>query len=207
MLFAVNFERLNVHMNMGNVMGNVSWQSRSLGARGRLSIGSARRRQVGGSVALGGAALEARGGIVGGAIALAGARLHALLQQEPPAHVAAARLAALELRLDYMGAPALLARLSRPHAALRDRWQPPPARPPRTRAHGTLSWQQLQVLMSRSTTPDLLKMQLKLEEFFTHQFKSGKRVFSSLHSTHHNGQSYGHRSKDKRDRKYLSTFY
>lgn len=35
--------------------------------------------------------------------------------------------------------------------------------------------------MSRSTTPDLLKMQLKLEEFFTQQFKSSKRVFSALH--------------------------
>lgn len=28
MLFAVNFERLNVHMNMGNVMGNVRSVSR-----------------------------------------------------------------------------------------------------------------------------------------------------------------------------------
>ncbi|XP_050361994.1 transmembrane protein KIAA1109 homolog isoform X3 [Nymphalis io] len=184
-LFAVNFERLNVHMNMGNVMGNVSWQSRSLGARGRLSIGSARRRSVAGRLALGGAALEARGGIVGGSIALTGARLHALLQQEPPAHVAALRLAALELRLDYMGAPALLARLSRPQAALRDRWRhAPPGRPATIIAHGTLTWQQLQILMSRSTTPELLKMQLKLEEFFTQQFKSGKRVFSSLHSAH-----------------------
>ncbi|XP_069356448.1 bridge-like lipid transfer protein family member 1 [Maniola hyperantus] len=187
-LFAVNFERLNVHMNMGNVMGNVSWQSRSLGAWGRLSIGSTRRRQVAGRVALGGAALEARGGIVGGSISLAAARAHVLLQQEPPAHVAALRLAALELRLEYMGAPALLARLSRLAAVLKDRWQPPAATPSANRpatilAHGTLSWHQLQIAISRSTTPDLLKMQLKLEEFFTQQFKSGKRVFSSLHST------------------------
>lgn len=172
-----------------------SWQSRSLGARGRLSIGSARRRSVAGRLALGGAALEARGGIVGGSIALAGARLHALLQQEPPAHAAALRLQALELRLDYMGAPALLARLSRAHARLADRWRRAARpRPPQVLAHGTLSWHQLQLLLSRSTTPELLKMQLKLEEFFTQQFKSGKRVFSSLHSAHQP------RARDRRDR-------
>lgn len=54
--------------------------------------------------------------------------------------------------------------------------------------HGTLSWHQLQILMSRSTTPDLLKMQLKLEEFFTQQFKSSKRVFSSLHPNYTNAR-------------------
>lgn len=43
--------------------------------------------------------------------------------------------------------------------------------------HGDLSWDQLQVMMSRSTTVDLLKMYYKLEEFFTQQFKSSKRVF------------------------------
>lgn len=48
--------------------------------------------------------------------------------------------------------------------------------------------------MSRSTTPDLLKMQLKLEEFFTQQFKSSKRVFSSLHP------NYATARRDKRER-------
>lgn len=150
-----------------------------------------------GRLALGGAALEARGGIVGGSFALAGARLHALLQQEPPAHCAALRLAALELRLDYMGAPALLARLSRAHARLADRWRRAARpRPPSVLAHGSLAWHQLQLLLSRSTTPELLKMQLKLEEFFTQQFKSGKRVFSSLHSAH----APAPRARDRRDR-------
>uniref|UniRef100_A0A1I8PVW9 Bridge-like lipid transfer protein family member 1 C-terminal domain-containing protein n=1 Tax=Stomoxys calcitrans TaxID=35570 RepID=A0A1I8PVW9_STOCA len=35
-------------------------------------------------------------------------------------------------------------------------------------------------MISKSTTADLLKMYYKLEEFFTQQFKSSKRVFSSL---------------------------
>ncbi|CAG4943461.1 unnamed protein product [Colias eurytheme] len=200
-LFAVNFTRLNIHMNMGNVMGNVSWQSRSLGASGRLSIGSTRRRHMVVRVALGGSALDARAGIVGGAISLAQLHAHVHVEEEPgssPAHVCGVRLSALELRLEYMGTPVLLARLSRPRAALRDQWQarrhrPAASRPATILTHCTLSWHQLQILMSRSTTPDLLKMQLKLEEFFTQQFKSSKRVFSSLHP------SYGTMRRDRKE--------
>ncbi|CAB3237699.1 unnamed protein product [Arctia plantaginis] len=120
-----------------------------------------------------------------------------------PSHVCGVRLAALELRLEYMGTPVLLARVSRLQAALRDEWlarakhpphhpHRPTSRPAIILTHGTLSWHQLQILMSRSTTPDLLKMQLKLEEFFTQQFKSSKRVFSSLHPNY---------TAAKRDRK------
>ena len=46
--------------------------------------------------------------------------------------------------------------------------------------HGDLGWDQLQLMISKSTTADLLKMFYKLEEFFSQQFKSSKRVFSSL---------------------------
>ena len=45
---------------------------------------------------------------------------------------------------------------------------------------GDLSWDQLQMLISKSTTADLLKIINKLEEFFSQQFKSSKKLFSSL---------------------------
>ena len=38
--FAVHFKALEVHMNMGNVMGNVEWNSKDFRSEGRLSIGS-----------------------------------------------------------------------------------------------------------------------------------------------------------------------
>jgi len=46
--------------------------------------------------------------------------------------------------------------------------------------HGDMSWDQLQLMISKSTTVDLLKMHCKLEEFFSQQFKSSKYVFSTL---------------------------
>lgn len=39
---------------------------------------------------------------------------------------------------------------------------------------------QFQMMISKSTTADLLKMFYKLEEFFSQQFKSSKRVFTNL---------------------------
>lgn len=45
---------------------------------------------------------------------------------------------------------------------------------------GDLNWDQLQVMLSKSTSADLLKIANKLEEFFSQQFKSSKKLFSSL---------------------------
>ena len=69
-LFAVNFTRLNVHMNMGNVMGNVSWMTKDFRSDGRLSIGSTGHKNLYLGVGLGGSSLDAKGGIVGGIIEL-----------------------------------------------------------------------------------------------------------------------------------------
>ncbi|KAH9636968.1 hypothetical protein HF086_008229 [Spodoptera exigua] len=89
-LFAVNFTKLNVHMNMGNVMGNVS---------------------------------------------LCPPAVH--IEEEAgcnPGHVCGVRLAALELRLEYMGTPVLLARVSALRARATDEWLAR-ARAPRPRPH------------------------------------------------------------------------
>ena len=46
--------------------------------------------------------------------------------------------------------------------------------------HGDLSWDKFHLMISRSTTPDLIKMAHKLEEFFTQQRTSSKRVLSAF---------------------------
>lgn len=66
--------------------------------------------------------------------------------------------------------------------------------------HGDLGWDQLQLMISKSTTADLLKMFYKLDEFFSQQFKSSKRVFSSLQPKHPrmNNSSFKKRQQKKR---------
>uniref|UniRef100_A0A1B0CX21 Bridge-like lipid transfer protein family member 1 C-terminal domain-containing protein n=1 Tax=Lutzomyia longipalpis TaxID=7200 RepID=A0A1B0CX21_LUTLO len=173
-LFAVNFKKLNVQMNMGNVMGNVVWLTKAFRSEGRLSIGSTGHKNMYIGIGLGSSTLDAKGGI-----------------EEPgcqPHHMMGIKFLALELRLDYMGTSVLMKRISSLNAALEDKWENScdgevdgrPKKPPVILIHGDLSWDQLQVLISKSTTADLLKMFYKLEEFFSQQFKSSKRVFSSL---------------------------
>lgn len=66
--------------------------------------------------------------------------------------------------------------------------------------HGDLGWDQLQIMISKSTTADLLKMYYKLDEFFSQQFKSSKRVFSSLQPRHQrvNNSSFKKRTQRRK---------
>ncbi|PSN42909.1 Uncharacterized protein C0J52_12033, partial [Blattella germanica] len=194
-LFAVNFTRLNVHMNMGNVMGNVTWLTKDFRSEGRLSIGSTGHKNMYIGVGLGGSSLDAKGGIVGGTIELSKIDTYIHIREDPgtePDHTVGLKLFALELRLDYMGTGVLMCRVSSLAVSLRDEWKInrsrkssettnlPTRRPAMIFMHGDLGWDQLQLMISKSTTADLLKMFYKLEEFFSQQFKSSKRVFSSL---------------------------
>lgn len=85
-----------------------------------------------------------------------------------------------------MGTSVLMMRISDFCAALRDEWKRSsniysiPKRPIIILIHGDLKWDQIQIMISRATTADILKMFYKLEDFFSQQFKSSKRVFISL---------------------------
>lgn len=192
-LFAVNFTKLNVQMNMGNVMGNIVWLTKAFRSDGRLSIGSTGHKNMYIGVGLGGSSLDAKGGIVGGNIELSKIDTFIHIREDPgcePDHKVGIKLMALELKFDYMGTSVLMTRISNLSAQLRDQWKfskdhdfsntLPTNLPAIILIHGDLSWDQLQMMISKSTTADILKMFYKLEEFFSQQFKSSKRVFSSL---------------------------
>ncbi|XP_059220162.1 bridge-like lipid transfer protein family member 1 isoform X3 [Stomoxys calcitrans] len=193
-LFAVNFTKLNVQMNMGNVMGNVVWLTKDFQSDGRLSIGSTGYKNMYIGIYLGGSSLDAKGGIVGGSFEVNKINNRFHIKEESgvePCHTIRLSFMALELRLDYMGTSVLMTRISSFSAAMKDEWKTSLLKSCATDdasvapkaiifVHGDLSWDQLQIMISKSTTADLLKMYYKLEEFFTQQFKSSKRVFSSL---------------------------
>lgn len=188
-LFAINFQKLNVQMNMGNVMGNCLWLSKSFRSDGSLSIGSSGHKNLYIALSLGGSTLESKGGIVGGIVELSKINTHFHICEEPnyePDHKIGIDFKALELKFDYMGTSVLMMRISDFNAALRDEWKRSnnlcsvPKRPVIILIHGDLNWDQFQIMISKSTTADILKMFYKLEDFFSQQFKSSKRVFTSL---------------------------
>lgn len=46
--------------------------------------------------------------------------------------------------------------------------------------HGKFGWDKFHLMLSRSTTPDIIKIINKLEEFFSEQMRSSKRVLSAF---------------------------
>ena len=193
-LFGVNLSKLNIHMNMGNVMGNTNWLTREFRSQSKIVIDSTGHRTMNISLSLDNSTLDAKSGIVGGQIELSKIEtklnVKELYGQEPD-HVITAKLNALQTRIDYMGSPILMLRMSNLDLRLKDEWKidtdnkigylgHPTKRPALMFIHCVLSWDQLQLLLSKSTTSDIIKIIAKLDEFFTKQFHSGKRVFTSL---------------------------
>lgn len=207
-LFTVNFTKLNVQMNMGNVMGNVSWLIRDAKSEGRLSIGSTGHKNLYIGIGLNSSYIEAKGGIVAGTFELTQLNTYVRAKEDPgvePQHTVGFKMYGLELRLDFMGTSVLMGRVSGLEVKLKDEWQvqreprrhdPEDSvlatyRPAMIFIHGDMGWDQLQLMISKSTTVDLLKMHCKLEEFFSQQFKSSKWVLSNMH---HDSSSSGNGS-------------
>ena len=211
-LFGVNLSKLNIHMNMGNVMGNTNWLTREFRSQGKIVIDSTGHRAMNISLGLDNSTLDAKSGIVGGQIELSKIETKLNVKEYygmEPDHVITTRLNALQTRIDYMGSPILMFRMSNLDLRLKDEWKidvdnkigylgHPTKRPALMFIHCVLSWDQLQILLSKSTTPDIIKIIAKLDEFFSKQFHSGKRVFTSLQKNQSfNRQSFKRAAKNQ----------
>ena len=197
-VFTLNLSKLNIQMNMGNVMGNTTWLSRGFKSEGRVNIDSSGHKGYMVKLKLDASSLDAKGGIVGGIIELSNIETELNVKEDrgrEPNHRLQLKLHTLQKRLDYMGTSVLMLRISDLDLTLNDEWvidhqhhaknltaaiDHPTKRPAHIFVHSHLDWDQVQILMSKSTTPDIIKICSKLEEFFTQQFHSSVRVLSSL---------------------------
>ncbi|XP_065930911.1 bridge-like lipid transfer protein family member 1 isoform X5 [Magallana gigas] len=194
-LFAVNLAKLDLHVNMSNVMGNTVWTTEQIKSQGSLSIHSNGHRDLKITAGTGNSHFDSRGGVVGGTIDLNDLNLFVEVDEDPeqgkqPLHSMGVSLHTIECRMDYMGSSVLMARLNELRISMKDEWhvQNKPSsdtplatnRPAILFAHGDLNWEQFHMMISRSTTPDIIKMVSKIEEFFMNQFNSSRRVLSAF---------------------------
>nr|XP_045737699.1 bridge-like lipid transfer protein family member 1 [Mirounga angustirostris] len=189
-VFAINLKQLNVQMNMSNVMGNTTWTTSGLKSQGRLSVGSNRDREISMSVGLGRSQLDSKGGVVGGTIDVNALEMVAHISEHPnqqPSHKIQITMGSTEARVDYMGSSILMGIFSNADLKLQDEWKvnlynaldSSLTDKSEIFVHGDLKWDIFQVMISRSTTPDLIKIGMKLQEFFTQQFDTSKRALST----------------------------
>uniref|UniRef100_H3AGP3 Bridge-like lipid transfer protein family member 1 n=1 Tax=Latimeria chalumnae TaxID=7897 RepID=H3AGP3_LATCH len=189
-VFAINLKQLNVQMNMSNVMGNTTWTTSGLKSQGRLSVGSNKNREISMSVGLGRSQLDSKGGVVGGTIDVNTLEMVAHISEHPnqqPSHKIQITLGSTDARVDYMGSSILMGIFSNADLQLQDEWKvnlcnsfdSSMSEKSEIFVHGDLQWDIFQVMISRSTTPDLIKIGMKLQEFFTQQFDTSKRALST----------------------------
>ncbi|XP_077586910.1 bridge-like lipid transfer protein family member 1 isoform X3 [Stigmatopora nigra] len=188
-VFAINLKQLTVQMNMSNVMGNNTWTTSGLKSQGRLSVGSNRDREISMSVGLGRSKLDSKGGVVGGNIDVNTLKMVSHISEHPnqqPSHKIQITMGSTEARVDYMGSSILMGVFSNADLQLQDEWKvnlctvdSSISEKSEIFVHGDLQWDIFQVIISRSTTPDLIKIGMKLQEFFTQQFDTSKRALST----------------------------
>ncbi|XP_067849411.1 bridge-like lipid transfer protein family member 1 isoform X8 [Heptranchias perlo] len=189
-VFAISLKQLNVQMNMSNVMGNTTWTTSGLKSQGRLSVGSNRDREISMSVGLGRSQLDSKGGVVGGTIDVNTLEMVSHISEHPnqqPSHKIQITLGSTDARVDYMGSSILMGIFSNADLQLQDEWKvnlhntvdSSMTEKSEVFVHGDLQWDIFQVMISRSTTPDLIKIGMKLQEFFTQQFDTSKRALST----------------------------
>lgn len=188
-VFAINLKQLTVQMNMSNVMGNNTWTTSGLKSQGRLSVGSNRDREISMSVGLGRSKLDSKGGVVGGNIDVNTLEMVSHISEHPnqqPSHKIQITMGSTEARVDYMGSSILMGVFSNADLQLQDEWKvnlctvdTSMSEKSEIFVHGDLQWDIFQVIISRSTTPDLIKIGMKLQEFFTQQFDTSKRALST----------------------------
>ncbi|XP_028294367.1 bridge-like lipid transfer protein family member 1 isoform X3 [Gouania willdenowi] len=188
-VFAINLKQLIVQMNMSNVMGNNTWTTSGLKSQGRLSVGSNRDREISMSVGLGRSKLDSKGGVVSGNIDVNTLEMVSHISEHPnqqPSHKIQITMGSTEARVDYMGSSILMGVFSNADLQLQDEWKvnlctvdSSLSEKSEIFIHGDLQWDIFQVIISRSTTPDLIKIGMKLQEFFTQQFDTSKRALST----------------------------
>uniref|UniRef100_H2YW77 Bridge-like lipid transfer protein family member 1 C-terminal domain-containing protein n=1 Tax=Ciona savignyi TaxID=51511 RepID=H2YW77_CIOSA len=195
-LFGLSMSRLDVEMNMSNVMGHTVWSCDELKSNGRLNLHSTGDKNVFLSCGLKNSQLSAKGGIIGGQIELQ--ELHAnchLLEPEgkDPLHKILVKMRSLDGRIEYMGGCVMMGRLTSVNLKLSDEWKGPKLSIPTSIEKsavfvpGNLGWDSFCLTITGSTTPDVIKMLSKLEEFFTQQFQNSVRAFSSWRHSGHLG--------------------
>uniref|UniRef100_A0A1A9WZJ0 FSA_C domain-containing protein n=1 Tax=Glossina brevipalpis TaxID=37001 RepID=A0A1A9WZJ0_9MUSC len=151
---------------------------------------------------------DAKGGIVGDSFEVSKINTRFHIKEESgiePYHTMGLSFMALELKLDYMGTSVLMTRVISFPVSMKDKWNTSLLKNESgtQQGHNIHSWGFIMV------SADLLKMYYKLEEFFTQQFMSSKRVFSSLEPRLHERNACTKRRQHMRKKStgYGSTLY
>ncbi|KAE9416671.1 hypothetical protein Angca_002636, partial [Angiostrongylus cantonensis] len=184
-LLAVQWKELNVNAQMSNTMGNTSWRARRGLLRAIAKLNSFSERNVTLTFKLDSSELTAHGGAISGEIALSRLLLsasHIRVVNQLPRNGVRMQLRWLAARVEWMSRAVLIGHCERPAISLGDEFSGEKSEAGEyIRACVRLivkgSWEDLQLVITRCTVDDILKIVSKLKIFFEEQLKSSKMVW------------------------------
>ncbi|XP_071951549.1 bridge-like lipid transfer protein family member 1 isoform X2 [Antedon mediterranea] len=193
-VIGINLSKLQVNMNMSNVMGTSVWLVKGLQKQVWISLDNTGCKDVRIVLDLEQSSIDSHGGVIGGRLEMTKFHSTGHIMEQPgkePKHTVAAKLDDLSVRVDYMGGSTLLCQLTEVDLNIKDEWRlnlSDPAQASSTTRPASIfvlidfKWDTVQMMITRSTTPDLIKIINKLTEFISQQFHSSKMAFASLGS-------------------------
>ena len=106
--------------------------------------------------------------------------------QAPPLNEGSVTFRVLDIKIDWMSRPIMIARFLEPVLCFRDEWvsvksATDPQVTNRAEVHANLSlkWKDLEMAITKTTTADLIKIYNKLYLFFQEQIKASRQAFMS----------------------------
>ncbi|VDM59518.1 unnamed protein product [Angiostrongylus costaricensis] len=177
-LLAVQWKELNVNAQMSNTMGNTSWRARRGLLRAIAKLNSFSERNVTLTFKLDSSELTAHGGAISGEIALSRLLLSAShIRVQLPRNGLKMQLRWLAARIEWMSRAVLIGQCERPAVSLGDEFSGEKSEDACVRLIVKGSWEDLQLVITRCTVDDILKIVSKLKTFFEEQLKSSKMVW------------------------------
>ncbi len=189
-LVSINLVDLEVRMNIGSVMGNVCLLAKNAKAKSKMCMTNFGKKFMQYNFVLDNARVEAEGGSNGCLVRLQDITSAVEINNKNeetgcPSHKIEFGILATECRIDSaynQATPILAVRLSSLNLNINDSWEPilsqsgdrVLAKLPEALIELNATWDQLHIMLTKSTTPDCLIMYYKLIDFFEKQLNEGK---------------------------------
>ncbi|KHN73253.1 Uncharacterized protein Tcan_11964, partial [Toxocara canis] len=184
-IFAVEWKELIISAQMANTMGNTKLFIREGALHGYCQLNSHFERVISINFRLKSSSLSAHGGAISGQLSISKLRIncrHQIARSRAPENAAKVQLEEIESRVEWMSRPIFIGRCEKPCASFFDKWASTcDDRGNVLRASVSVnlmgSWSDLQMVITKATVDDFIRIAHKLHSFFQEQMTNSRMVW------------------------------
>ncbi|CEF63634.1 Fragile site-associated protein, C-terminal domain-containing protein [Strongyloides ratti] len=201
-VYSLQWKELKVKAQMSNTMGNTEWNALKGTVRGNFDINSDGQRKFNIMFKLDSSMLQANGGAISGNIGinkLLIALKHGKEENKPPKNCLKLQLGFFESQIEWMSRTIFVGRFTEPQIDINDEWKTEYDVYDEETSQSFCfvniagAWKDLQMIITKNTIGDFIKITSKLHSFFNEQLSSSRFVWGSEYDL---GKLYDDQSND-----------